>query len=275
MSELYEKIREAVRFIRKQTKLRPHFGVILGTGLGGFGKKVKNKVEIPYDEIPGFLPSTVEGHAGKLILGKLKSRNVVIMEGRVHAYEGHSLHEITFPVRVFKALGAKGLIVTAACGGMDPNYARGDIMIIDDHINLMGMNPLVGQNDERLGTRFPDMCEPYDQKLIALAEQEAIEERIKIQKGVYVAVTGPCLETRSEYRFLRAAGADVVGMSTVPEVIVAVHAGLRSLGFAIVTDECFPDALHPVNIEEIIAAANTAAPKLEKIIARVIAAAKL
>ena len=275
MDGLFEKIQEAKKFVSARTRLRPKFGVILGTGLGGFTKRMKNKVEIPYDEIPGFLPSAVEGHAGTLVIGTLKDRNLMVMEGRVHAYEGHSLQDVTFPVRLMKALGAKALIVTAASGGMNPQYARGDIMVLEDHINLMGVNPLVGPNDERLGPRFPDMCETYDRKLIRTVEEVALNERIKLQKGVYVAVLGPNLETRAEYRFLMGAGADVVGMSTVPEVIVAVHAGLRVLGLTVVTDMCLPDALKPCSVEEIVAVANRAAPDLEKLIQRVIIEAKV
>lgn len=275
MDGLFEKIQEAKKFVSARTRLRPKFGVILGTGLGGFTKRMRNKVEIPYDEIPGFLPSAVEGHAGTLVIGTLKDRNLMVMEGRVHAYEGHSLQDVTFPVRLMKALGAKALIVTAASGGMNPQYARGDIMVLEDHINLMGVNPLVGPNDERLGPRFPDMCETYDRKLIRTVEEVALNERIKLQKGVYVAVLGPNLETRAEYRFLMGAGADVVGMSTVPEVIVAVHAGLRVLGLTVVTDMCLPDALKPCSVEEIVAVANRAAPDLEKLIQRVIIEAKV
>ncbi|MDP6356214.1 MAG: purine-nucleoside phosphorylase [Planctomycetota bacterium] len=275
MPDHYDRIQSAKKYIRSLTKLKPDFGVILGTGLGGFTRKLKHKIEIPYGDIPGFQSSAVEGHAGVLVIGKVKDRVVLVMEGRVHAYEGHSLAEITFPVRVMKALGAKVMIVTAASGGMNPIFCRGDIMILDDHINLMGLNPLIGPNDDRLGPRFPDMCEPYDQKLIATVEEIAKRERIKLQKGVYVAVVGPCLETRAEYRLLRAAGADVVGMSTVPEVIVAVHAGLRTIGLTVVTDECLPDALEPCSIEEVVAAANAAAPDLERLIEKTIAEAKL
>jgi len=275
MSELYARIEKARKFVASKTKLRPEFGVILGTGLGGFTRNLKNQVKIAYDNIPGFLSSSVVGHAGNLVIGKLKSRTVIVMEGRVHAYEGHSLQDVTFPVRVMKALGAKALIVTAASGGMNPQFRGGDIMVIEDHINMMGVNPLVGPNDDRLGPRFPDMCEPYDKKLIQLAEEVCLKERIRLVKGVYVAVLGPNLETRAEYRFLRAFGADVVGMSTVPEVVVAVHAGMRTLGLAVVTDECFPDALEPAELEHIIAIANEAAPKLEKIIYRVIGEARV
>jgi purine-nucleoside phosphorylase len=275
MSELYDRVQEAKKFIRSKTKLRPDIGVILGTGLGDLAKSLKSKVEIPYGEIPGFAVSTVVSHTGQLAIGKMKERNVILMEGRLHSYEGHSLEDVTFPVRVMKALGAKALILTTATGGMNPQFSRGDIMLIEDHINLMGLNPLIGPNDDRLGPRFPDMCEPYDKKLLAHAEEIAVRERIKTHRGVYVAVTGPCLETRAEYRFLRAAGADVVGMSTVPEVIVGVHAGIRILGLAVVTDECLPDALKPVNVEEIIAVANEAAPKLKTIIQKFVAEAKL
>jgi purine-nucleoside phosphorylase len=274
MGDLYERIQTAKEFIASKTRLRPAFGVILGTGLGAFTRRLKSQARIPYDDIPGFPPSSVVGHAGNLVIGKLGRRAAVVMEGRIHAYEGHSLQDVTFPVRVMKALGTKVLIVTAASGGMNPQFARGDIMLIEDHINLMGVNPLVGPNDDRLGIRFPDMCEPYDRQLLQLAEEIGLKEGIKLVKGVYVAVLGPNLETRAEYRFLRGAGADVVGMSTVPEVLVAVHSGLRVLGLAVVTDECLPDALKPVKIEQVIAAANAAAPKLEKVIHRVICEAK-
>jgi purine-nucleoside phosphorylase len=274
MGDLYERIQTAKEFIASKTRLRPAFGVILGTGLGAFTRRLKSQARIPYDDIPGFPPSSGVGHAGNLVIGKLGRRAAVVMEGRIHAYEGHSLQDVTFPVRVMKALGTKVLIVTAASGGMNPQFARGDIMLIEDHINLMGVNPLVGPNDDRLGIRFPDMCEPYDRQLLQLAEEIGLKEGIKLVKGVYVAVLGPNLETRAEYRFLRGAGADVVGMSTVPEVLVAVHSGLRVLGLAVVTDECLPDALKPVKIEQVIAAANAAAPKLEKVIHRVICEAK-
>jgi purine-nucleoside phosphorylase len=193
------------------------------------------------------------------------------MEGRFHYYEGYTLKQLTFPVRVMKAMGCDTLIVSNACGGMNPQWARGDIMLIEDHINLMGDNPLIGKNDDRLGLRFPDMCEPYDKGLLALAQRVALEEKIVVHKGVFVAVPGPNLETRAEYRFLRAIGADVVGMSTVPEVIVGVHARMRIVGFSVITDLCLPDALAPVSLEEVIAVANAAEPKLRTLVRRVVA----
>jgi purine-nucleoside phosphorylase len=209
-------------------------------------------------------------HAGRLVCGTLAGEQILAMEGRLHFYEGYSLKQITFPVRVMKALGCEVLIVTNACGGMNPQYARGDLMIMADHINLMGDNPLIGKNDERLGVRFPDMCYPYDPALIELAQRVALEERIVCHKGVFVAVPGPNLETRAEYRFLRGIGADVVGMSTVPEVIVAVHAKLRTLGISVVTDICLADALQPVSVEEIVAVANRAEKKLRVLVRRVV-----
>jgi purine-nucleoside phosphorylase len=212
----------------------------------------------------------VISHTGQLVCGKLAGQAVVAMEGRFHFYEGYSLKQITLPVRVMKALGCDYLILSNACGGMNPQFAKGDLMLIEDHINLMGDNPLIGKNDERLGPRFPDMCHPYDRELLALAQRIAIEERIPCHKGVFVAVPGPNLETRAEYRFLRGIGADVVGMSTVPEVIVGVHCGIRMLGLSIVTDICLPDALEPVKLEDIIAIANAAEKKLRGLVRRVV-----
>ncbi len=224
-----------------------------------------------YEDIPGFLKSTATSHRGRLVCGLLQGLPVMAMEGRFHMYEGYSLQQLTLPVRVMKELGAELLVVSNACGGMNPYYRSGDIMIIEDHINLMGGNPLIGINDDRLGPRFPDMCQPYDQKLVDTALAIARKENIVAHKGVFVAVSGPNLETRAEYRFLRQIGADVVGMSTVPEVIVAVHAGLRVVGFSIVTDMCLPDALEPANVPKIIAIANEAEPKLTKLVTGVLA----
>ena len=263
--KLRERIEEAVSAIG--AKKQPEFAIILGTGLGGLADRIQDATRIPYDRIPHFARSTVESHKGELILGTLEGRPVVAMEGRFHLYEGYTMDQITFPVRVMRALGAKALVVSNACGGLNPDYARGDLMLIDDHINLLGVNPLIGPNDDSLGPRFPDMCAPYDSEYLALAEKVAKEEGIKIQRGVYVALTGPNLETRAEYRFLRTIGSDVVGMSTVPEVLVGVHAGFRILGISIVTDICIPETLKPVNIEEIIAVANDAEPRLTKLIA--------
>jgi purine-nucleoside phosphorylase len=271
MLELAAQINEAVQAIRRGWTGRPGVGIILGTGLGGLSAQMESQAEFDYEAIPHFPRSTSISHTGKLVCGRLQGTTVVAMEGRFHAYEGYSQRQITFPVRVMKALGAGLLIVSNACGGMNPKYARGDIMVIEDHINLMSDNPLIGVNDESLGPRFPDMIEPYDQHLVDRALAIARREDFVAHKGVYVAVTGPNLETRAEYRFLRGIGADVVGMSTVPEVIVAAHAGMRVLGLSIVTDMCLPDALEPVKIEEILAVAAKAEPNLRKIVLGILA----
>src|SRR5947208_6340303 len=270
MQGLFEKVEAAAAFIRKAWKETPHAGIILGTGLGSLAAQIEQEASLEYEEVPHFPRSTAIGHRGRLVCGRLSGLPVLAMEGRFHMYEGYPLEQITLPVRVMKALGAKLLVVSNACGGMNPYYRSGDIMLIDDHINLMGANPLIGINDDRLGPRFPDMCEPYDQRLIVRALEVARRENIVAHRGVFVAVAGPNLETRAEYRFLRMIGADVVGMSTVPEVIVAVHAGLRTIGFSIVTDMCLPDALEPAVLEEIIAVANTAEKKLRVLVRRLI-----
>jgi purine-nucleoside phosphorylase len=266
MLELYGQIQEAAAAIRKKWTGRPHAGIILGTGLGGLAEEIKVEAEFDYEEIPHFPRSTAISHRGRLLCGQLEGAPVVAMEGRLHMYEGYSLKQITLPVRIMKVLGAELLVVSNACGGMNPNYRCGDIMVIDDHINLLGDNPLIGVNDDRLGPRFPDMSEPYSQELVERALAVARRENFIAHKGVFVAVAGPNLETRAEYRFLRLIGADVVGMSTVPEVIVAIHSGMRVVGFSIVTDMCLPDALKPANVEEIIAVANAAEPKLRKLV---------
>lgn len=266
MHNLLDQVREAVEAIRRTWSGEPRVGVILGTGLGSLAEQIQTEAELPYESIPHFPRSTTVGHTGQLVCGRLEGVPVVAMEGRFHAYEGYSYRQITFPVRVMKALGAETLIVSNACGGMNPQYEQGDIMVIEDHINLMSGNPLVGVNDDRLGPRFPDMSAPYDRQLICRALAIARRENFTAHKGVYVAVTGPNLETRAEYRFLRAIGADVVGMSTVPEVIVAVHSGMRVLGLSIVTDMCLPDALRPAEIESILATAARAEPNLRKIV---------
>ncbi len=270
MLDLGQKVKETSAAIRKRVNLKPTLGIILGTGLGELVKEIKAKKSIPYDELPNFPVSTVESHENQLVFGRIGGKNLLAMQGRFHFYEGYSMQEVTFPVRVMKALGVKTLIVSNASGGMNPEFKAGDIMLITDHINLMGDNPLIGPNDDRLGPRFPDMVEPYDGKLIELAERAAVEEKIPLKRGVYVAVAGPNLETRAEYRFLRTIGADAVGMSTVPEVIVAVHAGLRVLGISCITDECLPDALKPANIEMILKVAAEAEPKLSRIISKTI-----
>jgi purine-nucleoside phosphorylase len=267
---LFDEVQAAAAAIRKRTTLKPEAAIILGTGLGGLATEMKIEMEIPYGEIPGFPLSTVETHAGRLLLGTLGGRKVVAMQGRFHRYEGYSLRQVTFPVRVLHALGAPLLIVSNACGGMNPLWAPGDLMLISDHINFLGDNPLIGPNDDRLGPRFPDMSAPYDAALRALARAVALKEGIVLREGVYVAVTGPCLETRAEYRMLRGMGADVVGMSTVPEVIVAVHEGMRALGISIITDQCLPDALEPADITKIIAVAGRAEPALTRLVTRLL-----
>jgi len=270
MSELISKINETLEVIRKSSTEEYPFGIVLGTGLGGLVKEIDIKHEIDYGNLPHFPLSTVESHQGKLIFGKIGNKNVVAMQGRFHYYEGYSMKQITYPIRVMKFLGVKTLLVSNACGGMNPVYKRGDIMIMSDHINLLGDNPLIGMNEDELGPRFPDMSEPYSLELIELAEKIALENKIKVQKGVYVAVPGPNLETRAEYRFLRAIGADVVGMSTIPENIAANHMSMKVLGVSIITDECFPDALKPVDVKEIIATAMSAEPKMTLIMKEVI-----
>jgi purine-nucleoside phosphorylase len=259
-------IAEAVRAVQARMALAPDVAIILGTGLGGLAHEMQVAARIPYEDIPGFPPATVESHAGRLLLGTLAGRQVVAMQGRFHRYEGYSLQQIAFPVRVLHALGARLLVVSNACGGMHPLWSPGELMLIADHINLLGDNPLIGPNDDRLGPRFPDMSEPYDAQLRGLARAVALEQGIPLREGVYVAVPGPNLETRAEYRMLRALGADVVGMSTVPEVIAAVHAGMRVLGVSIITDQCLPDALEPATVERIIAVAQAAEPKLTALI---------
>lgn len=270
MSELRKKIDDAVKFLRTKTKSQPKIGIILGTGLGGLVKEIQAETVVDYSAIPHFPISTVESHSGKLIFGKLGGKNIVAMQGRFHFYEGYSMQQVTFPVRVMKQLGVEILLISNAAGGMNPQFSKGDIMLIVDHINLLGDNPLIGPNDDQLGPRFPDMSEPYTKELIALADKVAVDLKMKLQKGVFVAMTGPTLETRAEYRFLRIIGADVVGMSTVPEVIVAVHQSMKVLGFSIITDECFPDTLKPVSLEEVIAVANEAEPKLTAIMKEVV-----
>lgn len=270
MNTLKEKINETLSVIHKYTNEKYSVGIILGTGLGGLVKEIKIDYEIDYTELPHFPLSTVESHQGKLIFGKINGKNVVAMQGRFHYYEGYSMQQITYPVRVMKFLGVETLLVSNSAGGMNPLFRRGDIMLMVDHINLLGDNPLIGKNEDELGPRFPDMSEPYNKKLIELAEEIALENKIKVYKGVYIAVPGPNLETKAEYRFLRATGADAVGMSTVPENIVANHMGMKVLGFSIITDECFPEALQPVKLEDIIAAASEAEPKMTLIMKEVI-----
>lgn len=266
----FEAIQAAATAVRARFARTPDAAIVLGTGLGGLAKAIEVEQSIEYGDIPGFPLSTVESHAGRLLCGTLAGKTVIAMQGRFHRYEGYSLQQVTFPVRVLRALGAPTLVVSNACGGMHPLWEAGDLMLIADHINLLGDNPLLGRNDDRLGPRFPDMSQPYDPALRELARAEARRQGITLREGVYVAVTGPNLETRAEYRMLRAMGADVVGMSTVPEVIVAVHGGMRVLGVSIITDMCLPDSLEPASLDKIIGVAARAEPHLTSLITGVL-----
>jgi len=270
MLELYNQIEAAASKITAQWKHTPDVGIILGTGLGGLVDQIEVEAAVDYEDIPHFPRSTAVSHRGRLVCGQLCGLRVIAMEGRVHHYEGYALKQITLPVRVMKHLGAKLLIVSNAVGGMNPYYRPGDIMLIEDHINLMMDNPLIGINDDRLGPRFPDMSQPYNWELIDVALAVARRENVVAHKGVLVAVTGPNLETRAEYRFLKMIGADVVGMSTVPEVIVAAHCDLPTIGFSIITDMCLPDTLKPANVNEIVATANEAEPRLRTLVTGVL-----
>lgn len=265
-----ETVRGAAEAIRAASGFHPELGIVLGTGLGALAAEIEVETSIPYEEIPGFPRSTVESHAGRLILGTLEGVSVVAMEGRFHRYEGYSMQQVTLPIRVMRELGADALIVSNACGGMNPLWNGGDLVLISDHINLMGDNPLIGPNLEQ-GPRFPDMSEPYDAELRMIAREEALRLGITLREGIYVAVAGPCLETVAEYRMLRGIGADTVGMSTVPEVIVARHVGLRVLGLSIISDMALPDALEPVDIARIISTAEQAEPVLTRLVRAVVA----
>lgn len=267
IEEFRSKRNEATSYIRNRINdFKPEYLVILGTGLGQLTEEVEFLTSIDYDDIPHFPVSTVESHHGRLLFGHLAGKPVIAMQGRFHFYEGYSMQLIVFPVRVARALGVQTLIVSNACGGLNPNFTRGDIMLINDHINFLADNPLIGPNDNELGSRFPDMSEPYTKCLIETAETVALDLSIKMHEGVYLAVSGPMLETKAEYRYMRQLGADVVGMSTVPEVIAAVHMGLQVLGISVITDECFPDALKPVRLDDVLEAAALAEPKLTQII---------
>ncbi len=260
------RIEEAAAVVRSRFAATPDVAIILGTGLGRLAAEIDAIAKIEYHEIPGFPLSTVESHEGRLLCGTLAGKTVIAMQGRFHRYEGYSLQQVTFPVRVLHALGAKTLVVSNACGGLNPLWNSGDLMLIADHINLLGDSPLIGPNDDALGPRFPDLSQPYDARLRSVAREVAAEKRVTLREGVYVAVAGPNLETRAEYRFLRAIGADVVGMSTVPEVLVAIHSGMRVLGLSIITDMCLPDALEPATVEQIIGVANRAEPQLTTVV---------
>jgi purine-nucleoside phosphorylase len=270
-TDLLREIEEARAFVAARAALKPEVGIVLGTGLGQFASAMRDTVVIPYADIPHFPHTKVESHAGDLVLGTLGGRRTAVLSGRAHYYEGWSMRQVTFPVRVLRALGADTLVVTNAAGGMNPHYEAADIVAVVDHINLMGDNPLIGPNEDSLGPRFPDMSEPYDRALLKAAHVVALEERIPLKEGVLAAVAGPNLETRAEYRFLRWAGADLVSMSLVPEAIVAAHAGMRLLAFAVVTDLCLPDALEAVDIGRILANAAKAEPSLTRLVTRVLA----
>lgn len=266
MQELYQQIQESIGFLRQRWDCTPRIGIILGTGLGSLAEAIDQEAVVPYEEIPHFPRSTATSHQGKLVCGTLCGQPVAAMSGRLHAYEGYSLKQATLPVRVMRAMGAELLIVSNAAGGLNPYFKNGDVMVIDDHINLMHDNPLIGVNDDRLGPRFPDMSRPYDEALIEKSQEVARRAGFPLHKGVYIALTGPNLETRAEYRFLRQIGGDVVGMSTVPEVIVAAHMGMKALAFSIISNVCLPDALQAVSIEEIVATAAEGERKLRKVV---------
>jgi len=268
--DIKTQVQETVAVIRTFTKATPPIGIILGTGLGALAEEIQKETVIPYEKIKHFPVSTVESHAGRLLFGKLGGKDVVAMQGRFHFYEGYDLKQVTFPVRVMKELGVKTLIVSNAAGGLNPQYEIGDLVLITDHVNLQGVNPLTGPNDNSLGTRFPDMCNTYDKDLQNLAIATALDVKVPLQKGVYVGVTGPTLETAAEYRFMRIIGGDLVGMSTVPEVIVARHQGTKVLGFSFVTDMGLPDAIEPTSHEKIVAAAAKGEPKMTLLVKKVV-----
>lgn len=270
MIDLKAKITESVEFINQKSNIKPKIAIILGTGLGRLVEDIKEKEIIPYSDIPNFPISTVQGHGGNLVLGKLENKEVVAMQGRFHYYEGYNLKEVTFPVRVMKKLGAEVIIISNAAGGMNRFFKRGDLMLITDHINLFGNNPLIGPNDEELGLRFPDMSEAYDRKLVELTLKVALKEKIKLHQGIYVGLTGPTLETPAEYRFLIKIGADAVGMSTVPEVIVANHMGMKVLGISCITDLAINGVIVKTGLEEILKAASNAEPIMTKLVKKVI-----
>lgn len=263
-------IKESIQSIREYTDIKPDLAIILGTGLGRLAEDIENSVVIPYDKIKNFPISTVHGHSGNLVLGKLQDKFVIAMQGRFHRYEGYTMKEITFPIRVMKELGASIIIISNAAGGMNRNFQRGDLMLIYDHINLMGDNPLIGPNDEKMGPRFPDMSQAYDKELISITEKTALEEGIKLHRGVYVGLTGPMLETPAEYRMLITIGADAVGMSTVPEVIVANHMGMKVLGISCITDLAIDGVVEKVHFQEILNAALQSEPIMTGLVKKVI-----
>ncbi len=266
LAEQRARIDAAACAITARWPYTPDAALILGTGLGALAREIRVEAEFDYGDVPGFPLSTVESHAGRLLAGRLGGKRVLAMQGRFHRYEGYSLQEVTFPVRVLRALGAPRLIVSNACGGMHPLWAPGDLMLIADHINLLGDSPLIGPNDDAIGPRFPDLSACYDEGLRSHARAVATATGMTLREGVYVAVPGPNLETRAEYRMLRTMGADVVGMSTVPEVIVAVHGGMQVLGISLITDQCLPDALEPATLDRILATAARSEPHLTALV---------
>jgi len=265
-------IQEAVSFIQNNTQVQPDFGIILGTGLGGLVKEIQIIDEIPYENIPNFPVSTVESHKGRLIFGILGGKKVVAMQGRFHYYEGYTLQEVTFPVRVMKLLGIEKLFVSNASGGVNPSFEVGEIMIINDHINMFPGNPLIGKNLDELGPRFPDMSDPYDTEMIQKAVEIAANNNIRVAQGVYLGLTGPTLETPAEYKFVRVLGADAVGMSTVPEVIVARHMEIPTFAISIITDLGVPGKIKKVSVQDVIQVASSQEPKMTLIMKELIAA---
>lgn len=270
MESFKNKALEATEFIRAKISARPDIGLLVGTGLGASVESLEEVMSMDYGDIPHFPVSTVVSHQGRLLFGNMKGKPVLAMQGRFHYYEGYSVKEVTLPVRVMQLLGVKTLIVSNASGGINPLFSAGDIMVITDHINLTGSNPLVGPNVEEWGPRFPDMMQVYDPKLIAIAENAGLENSIRLQKGVYVGLAGPSLETRAEIRFLKTIGADAVGLSTIPEVIAAVHGGMAILGLSVITNMNLPDNPRPCRIDEVIATAEATAPRLKAIIEKVV-----
>ena len=261
---LWGALQQSSEAVRHKTAFVPEIAIILGTGLGDLTRRIQAETIVPYTEIPNFPRTTAESHKGQMVFGTLSGKKVAAMEGRFHAYEGYSMEEVTFPVRLLKHLGAKMLVVSNAAGGLNLKFKKGDLVLIEDHINLMGLNPLIGPNEDRLGPRFPDLSRPYSERLIRLTEEAARQKKLEVRRGVYLGITGPNLETRAEYRFMRGIGADLIGMSTVPEVLVGVHMGMEIHGVSVVTDRCDPDHLEPVDIKEIIKTAKLLEAAVQK-----------
>lgn len=265
-----QNVEHAARVVQDRVELRPNIGIILGTGAGQLSEEIEGSATLPYEELPGFPSSTMEMHDGEVVFGRLEGVPVVAMNGRLHLYEGYSADEVVFPVRVMATLGVETLLISNAAGGMDPHHEAGDLLLVTDHINKQDTNPLIGPNVEDWGPRFLDMSEPYDPALREMAEEQALENGIELHKGVYLGVVGPMLETKAEYRYMRKIGGDVVGMSTVPEVIAARHMGVRCMAISVITDECLPDALEPIDVEAAMEAAAEARPKLSRIMKGVV-----